>query len=505
MHAIARRTLLASLAALPAAARAQAPKDRLVIGLENYPPNLHPFLHTGSASGSIKILVNRGLLSHDIHGKLQPELAESWGIENGVDYTFRLRPNAKFHNGMPVQAEDVAYSFNLIRNDPAARMSSAMNPVESIETPDPLTIRLRLRAPAIPFAEVLGNLNCAVISAKAHKADPTSFVGCGPYRITGQERGSYIELAAVRDFYKPGRPKLARIKAVTYIDDVLRAAALDTGDVDIIQDVPWSRMAAVAANPRLVMQAVNGAFMFFTFNTTQGPFANPKVRQAVAIAINRADVLNAAFSGKGVELAGLPIPEDSPFFNPDTANLWPYDPARARTLLAEAGYPQGFSTTLLSTVSPAMHAETSIVVQQSLAAIGITATLKTTDWATRVALGNKGQYEIAMNGTAPDYNDTDALSALIGPGALNYQRSPGFNSPTINALLAQGRTEPDPAKRRTIYAALSRQVGEETPMVFLNWRAQAYAMQKSVQGFHNMPGFLTFHSCQTLEDTSFAA
>ena len=502
---LSRRQLIGGVvvAGLSARRALAAAKDTLVVGLENYPPNLKPFEHTGSASGTVKLLMYRGLLSHTATGALQPELAESWHVENGTDYIFTLRENARFQNGLPVTADDVVYSFGMIRTDPTARINSTMKLVDTMAALDPRTVRLRLHQPTAPFAEALGNLNCVVISAKAHAANATDYVGAGPYRLVSQDRGSTIELTAFPDFYKPGRPKLPHVKVIAYTDDNLRATALRAGDADLIEDLPWEDIEPASHDPRLNVQSVNGAFMFMGFNVNKGPFADARVRRAVALAVNRQDVLKGAFSGKGAALYGLPIPEDSRFYDKDSAIQWPYDPAQAKRLLAEAGFPSGFSTSLLTTTSPQMHADTSVVVQQSLAAIGIQVALQTTDWTTRVARGNKGDYEMAMNGTAPDYNDPDALSTLLATGPLTYQRSAGFSSPRIDALLAQGRSELDPGKRQQTYAMLSRQAGEDTPTVFLNWRAQAFGLQKSVQGFHNFPGFLTFHSGQTIEDINF--
>jgi peptide/nickel transport system substrate-binding protein len=152
-----------------------------------------------------------------------------------------------------------------------------------------------------------------------------------------------------------------------------------------------------------------------------------------------------------------------------------------------------------------MHKTTAEVVQQHLAEIGIQAQLEMPDWPTRVAIGNRGQYEIAVQGTALDNNDPDALGpAIDGDLAPSYARSFALPIPKIHELLTAGRAEFDLEKRRKIYAELDDVSLREVPMASLCWRSQAYGMAKDVAGFKNLPGSLTFYSGITLEETAIA-
>jgi peptide/nickel transport system substrate-binding protein len=152
-----------------------------------------------------------------------------------------------------------------------------------------------------------------------------------------------------------------------------------------------------------------------------------------------------------------------------------------------------------------MHKDTAEVVQQNLAAVGIQAELRLPDWATRVNLGNRGQYDIAVGGTATDSNEPDGLANLVN-GALSpsYIRSVNLRVPRIEELLTAGRAEFDTAKRKTVYNELQRVALEEVPLVGLAWRSQGYAMAREITGFKNMPGALSFFSGITLEETAFA-
>jgi peptide/nickel transport system substrate-binding protein len=328
-------------------------------------------------------------------------------------------------------------------------------------------------------------------------------VGAGPFVLRAQERGVSIEVEAFPKYYKPGLPKLKAIRAIAYADENLRVAALQAGDLDLIEYVPWQSMEAISKDPNLKLDATDGPFMYLVFNGSKPPFNDARVRRAVAHAIKREEIVKAAFFGRGSPLAHLPIADASEFFNPELKDAWSYNPDLAKKLLAEAGYPGGFACSFLSTAQYGMHKDSAEVVQQNLAGIGIKAELNLPDWATRVTLGNRGQFDLGMMGTAADNNDPDGLGNVIdGSLSVSYVRSIGIRVPKIEELLKAGRAEFDESKRKAIYKELETVAIAEVPIVGLAWRSQGYAMQKDVTGFKNLPGALTFYSGLTFEDAS---
>ena len=170
-------------------------------------------------------------------------------------------------------------------------------------------------------------------------------------------------------------------------------------------------------------------------------------------------------------------------------------------LLADGGFPNGFTASLLSTAQYGMHKDTSVVVQESLAKVGIKVDLKLPDWPTRVSQGNKGQYDFAVMGSAGDYNDPDFLTNFLS-GPASYIRSFGFSDDSINRLLEQGRSTVDQSKRKQIYDQLQELVLAQSPLVGLTWRSQGYAMARTVNGFHNLPGFLSFYAGYSFDDVT---
>jgi peptide/nickel transport system substrate-binding protein len=502
-----RRAVLASAAALPflhRMARAERAPGSLIFGLSTYPPNISPWVNSGTSSATVKLLIYRGLLSYSPDGKLRGELAESWARDGDTGWLFKLR-DAKFSNGAPVTSADVKWTIEQVAAEKStAYYRTEFQGVQEIVTPDPGTVRIVMKQPTVTLPVWLASFHMPIIAQGSTDNGGTP-IGTGPFKLTGQERGVSLDFVASDTFYKRGLPKLKSIKMIVYADENLRAAALQSGDVDLIEYVPWQSMQAIEADPRLKLDGTDGPFMELLFNGKSPIFADPKIRLATAFAIRREEIVKTAFFGRGAVLEGLPIPPGSEFFDPARSKVWHYDPDRAKTLLKQAGKEGGFSCALLSTAQYGMHKMTAEVVQQHLGEIGIQVQLNLPDWPTRVAIGNRGQFEFAIQGTSLDSNDPDSMSqAIDGTLAASYGRSYDLPIPKLHELLVAGRGEFDLAKRKEIYAEVEKIALEQVPMVGLAWRKQAYAMAKDVTGFHNLPGALTFYSGVTLEETSIA-
>jgi len=474
----------------------------LTFGLSSFPPNLQPWANTGTAAGTVKLIMYRGLLSYDAKGALKGELAESWAPEGTDAWVIKLR-EAVFQDGEKVTSEAIKWNLEQVAAEKStAYLRAEFQGVDKIDTPDARTLRVIMRQPTATLPNWLASYHLPMVSPRSVGGSNVA-VGAGPFVLKAQERGVALEFEPFDRYFKPGLPKLKRLKAIAYADENLRVAALQAGDVDLIEYVPWQAMEAISGDQKLKLDAVDGPFMYLVFNGSRPPFNDARVRKAVGHAIKRDEIVKAAFFGRGSILEHLPITETSEFFNAELKDGWRYDPGLAKKLLAEAGHPSGFTCTCLSTAQYGMHKDTAEVVQQNLAAVGIQAELQLPDWATRVQLGNRGQFQIAVGGTAADSNDPDGLANLLdGSLAPSYVRSIGVRVPRIEELLRAGRSEFDPAKRKAIYAEMERVAIEEAPIVGLAWRSQGYAMQKDVSGFKNLPGALSFYSGLTFEETS---
>jgi ABC-type transport system substrate-binding protein len=404
---LSRRSVLATGAVLPflRGAAGAAEKDRLRFGLSTYPPSLALWTSVGTSSVTVKLQTHRGLLSFAADGTVRGELAEHWERDGDAGWMFHLR-DAQFHTGAPVTSADVRWTLQQIAAPTStAYYRSVFQQVDHIDTPDARTVRIVMKAPLATLPLVLASPHMPIVPNGATERDGVP-PGAGPYVLASSERGVGLEFKAFDKFYRPGLPKLKSLHMIVYADETLRVSAMQSGDVDIIEYVPWQSMRALGADPKLKMDSTYGPFMYLIFNGKSGPFVNPKLREAVAYAVDREAVVKAAFYGQGSALGGPPLVKGTPFYDEAAVNHWTYDPARAKALLAEAGMPNGFNTVLLSNSQYGMHKSTAEVVQQNLAAIGIQAELKLPDWATYTTLATRGQYQFAVAGGAAGWRST---------------------------------------------------------------------------------------------------
>ncbi|MEY8828597.1 ABC transporter substrate-binding protein [Sedimentitalea sp. XS_ASV28] len=471
----------------------------LRFALSTFPPSLAAWTSAGTAAGTIKLMIHRGLLSYGPDGMLRGELAEDWSVDDAGVWTFTLR-EAHWHDGSPVTAEDVAYTVaEAAKPDSAAFRQGQMALITKVETPDTRTVKMHTSEPLAVLPGWFAHYHMPIIKTGE---SPETEIGAGPFTLDSVERGVSLSLKAFDGYYKEGLPKLAGVEAIVYADENLRVAALEAGDVDLAEYVPWQAMAQVEENQALKLDVTDGPFMYLTFNGSKAPFDNPKVRQAVAHAIKREDIVAAAFYDRGGALNHLPIAEGSEFYNTDLADAWAYDPEKAKALLGEAGYPGGFSCTMLSTAQYGMHQSTAEVCQAYLSMIGINVQLDLPEWSSRVKKGNEGQYDLAVMGTTADNNDPDGLvNVLDGSLPASFVRSYEMPTPEITELFARGRATFDTEQRKAIYRELEQVAIDTVPLVGLAWRAQGYGMAQNVTGFSNLPGQLTFYSGITLEET----
>lgn len=499
---------LAATLAMAAATGAQA-QGTLYFGLSGEPSTLDPAMQTGTTWRSVKLAIHRGLLNNGTDGRLSPELAESYEIsDDAMTLTFHLR-DAKFHDGSTVTAADVVATFERIMGpDSTATFRNQFTIVETVEAVDAKTVRFTLKSPNVAFLHYLAMPESAILPAafiEAHKDDigTAAPIGAGPFRYVDWARGEELVIAKFDDYYKDGKPHLDEVIYQFYSDENTRMNAVKTGDVDIADYVPAREVAAIEADPNLKLESTFGPFMGLQFNTRFEPFNNPDVRRAMAHAIDRTVVVATALDGVGTPIWGLAIPEGYMGYDAEKLNAYEVDLDHAKELMARAGYPDGFDARLVSTSQYSFHQNTAIAVQSELARIGIRVTLDMPDWTTRVDKVRRADYDFAVMGTVGEVTDPDWLATHYygGEVLVRSTNSPYFEDAELDALLDEGRATVDETARAAIYDRFVDRALELSPVLFLAWRDQSYALRDKVTGFVNMPAFLTFQSAFSLEDT----
>lgn len=501
-----------TVAATAAPKPTEAPKPAaasttpVMVGLSSEPPNLDPHINAGTAARAVRLLIYRGLYNYDKNGKPAPELAESYTVsDDKLTYTFKLR-DAKFHNGDTVTADDVKFSLERILDaKTGATFAKPMSVIESVKAVDPKTVQIKLKYAMAPLLDYLSLAEASIVSKKWSDDKQGKLsenpMGAGPYVFKEYLKGQRIVVERFAGFYKKDVPKTERVVFQFYADGNMRVNALRSGDVDIIEYVPWQSVPAIKADPNLKLLGGTGAFMGLIFNTNFKPFADARVRKAVAYAVDRSAVINTAFSGQGVPIFGMAVPTSSVAYDAKFDNYFKLDQAQAKKLLADAGYPNGFKAKLLATSQYDFHQNTAVAVKAELAKIGIDLELDLPDWATRLQKNLKGEYDLLVVGTAGDIADPDYLADYYESGDIRLNNAPGWKNAKVDELLKKGRETIDPAQRKAIYGELQQIALDESPLVFLMWRDQSYAAKKSVEGFTPLPGFLSFQSGIVLEET----
>lgn len=473
----------------------------LTFGLSTEPANLFAGQDAGVVGYTMFTLLHRGLMEFDENGEVVEGLAASYDQPEPTEYIFHLRDNLEFSDGTPLTAEVVRENLEF-QADPnnSAFAYPGLQYIESIETPDAQTVEISLSAPHNAFLEYLAVPTASIVPVEALETGKSAWVGAGPYVLEQHNHGTNMQLTRNEAFYGAEDMNLKSLELVFYPDGLARTNALVSGEVDIIDYVPWEDFERIEADPALTLDPISAPFMYVHFNVADdGPMADPLVRQAVAHAVNRDNVTEVSFFGNGDPLYGIPQDENDPNYDEAWADMYEYDPERARELLDEAGYDEDQVLTLLTSSEYAFHQDTALTVQADLEAVGIKTQLSNPDWATRVTEGVAGNYDLAVAGNSAIVPDTSWISSYVG-GPVNYSRSYGYDYPELTEAVEAAIETEDQEERLQHYAQAREMMVEDTPIVMLSTRAQAFAYNEKVGNFQNYPGFLTFYSGYGLAD-----
>jgi len=470
----------------------------LKVGLSADPPDLNPFVQTGGAAERVKTLVYNSLLMYDMQGNLMPSLAESWEMLDKKTYIFHIRKDAKFHNGQPVTAEDVKFSIEIIM-DPstgAFLYSDFDSSIEKIEVIDEKTIKIILKSQNASFLGLLGMLHASIVSKNWVEAGHNlnnEMMGTGAFKFVKWDPGVKLTFIRNDNYWREGLPYLDGMELIPIKDEDVRTNAFISGEVDFVDFPPWKNWNTIESNPGLtISKSANFAMVLF-FNPHFEPFSNPKVRQAIKYAIDDRAIAEAVFFGHAVPAGGGLLPPGHWATSEAIQNFYVYDPDKARHLLTEAGYPDGFKVKLMATSTYGMHRMTAAVVQDQLKKVGIDVQLDLTEWGSTVERRGKGEYDFMVYAAGLTRPDPDAYSSYIESKAGFMARPVGYKDEMTDKLLEIGRLALDPELRKKIYNVLEMRFLEQCPIAILARRETGFAHKTELKGFLNFP--LGYFSC----------
>ncbi|HHY10087.1 MAG TPA: ABC transporter substrate-binding protein [Firmicutes bacterium] len=415
---------------------------------------------------------------------LVPGLAESWEYsEDGTEIIFHIRENVHFHNGDVLTAEDVAFSLNKAIESPfASRVTTAMDRAEVI---DDRTVLLKLHHAFGPIEECLATAQMGIFSKKAYEEDPVKFerhpIATGPYKFVDWVRGSEIKLEAFEDYFRgPAAIKELVLKVMT--DPTTCVIALERGEVDFIVQFPAEEIFNIEANPNLkYYPAESTGVVYLPLNNEHEIFCNKKVRQAIAHAVDKEIMILGVQDGRGTPLE-TPMAKAA-FGWPAEFRNREYDPDKARRLLAEAGYPDGFETTIIATEVDD-YKRRAEVLQDQLKRVGIDADIESLEWGAFLdVVLTQRDYGIATMSMTTPYLDADHIFELYHSTMVEAGRNFVLvRNEKLDNLLERGRLSIDQEERKQFYKEIAELWKEECFTVPLYTREEGVAAHKDLKG-----------------------
>ena len=396
--------LLASamLTAFPASAETPIRGGSLVICQPAEPPGLDPTANTAAAIDRVVYAnIYEGLVKIDSQGRWVPGLAASWEVTpDGTRYTFHLRRGVTFHDGSSFNAATA--SWNLER----AKAEGTVNPhpeyftgIQKIETPDQSTLVVELKSPDALFIAHLAEGDAVMLPIDGHLNAKSNPVGTGPFKFSKWVRGDRVEMVRYDGYWDPELPYLDKVTTKFIGDASAQIAALEAGDIDVIGWISAPESAlALSRNPRFKVYAgtTTGEVIMSTNNKAK-PFDDLRVRRAMAHAIDRQAVIDLVMFGYGTPIGSHWSPS-TPYYL-DLTGRMPYDPAKAKALLAEAGYPEGFEATIKLPAIYSYSRRAGEVIADMLAKVGIRLEIEIVEWGQWIErVFKKKEYQLTMIG-----------------------------------------------------------------------------------------------------------
>ncbi|MBX3580864.1 MAG: ABC transporter substrate-binding protein [Rhizobiaceae bacterium] len=426
------------------AGSAHAARTELVLGMPLEPPHLDPT--AGAAAAIDEVLyanVFEGLTRIGARGEVLPALAESWTVsDDGKTYTFKLRTGVKFHDGTDFDAQDVKFSLDRARGEDSTNAQKGLfTAIDTVEVVDPSTVKVTLKQPQGSFLYNMGWGDAVIVAPESAETNKEKPVGTGPFKLENWAKGSSITLTKADGYW--GNPVALEKAEFRIIPDAAAAVpALLSGDVQALPNFQLGdALPQVQSDPRfkVVIGATEGETILAT-NNKKPPLDQLKVRQAIAHVIDRQAIIDGASGGFGVPIGSHFSPANEAYV--DLTGTYPYDLAKAKELLAEAGYPDGFKTTLK--LPPVAYArDGGQIVASELRKIGIEAEIIPVEWADWLKqVFTEKDYDLSIvSHTEP--NDIDIYARK------DYYFN--YDNPAFDKVIEELNLTSDEAKRKELY------------------------------------------------------
>jgi peptide/nickel transport system substrate-binding protein len=462
----------------------------LRVGLQADPAQLDPSLTQLTAAWHIIEHVYETLVTYDAGLNPIPSLAESWDISpDGVTYTFRLRQGVTFHNGRPLVAADVKYSYERVLDPAVASPSSSeLASVATIDTPDDATVVITLKGADASFlAKVMGNAGYIVPQEVVEENGDLNqvMVGTGPFTFDSYVPNTEVILNKNASYWDPGKPYLDGVTFLIAAEDTSRTTALTSGTVDFIEYAPVKDLPIFQGDDSIVVAGdQNTNIRYIGINVSRDPLSKLEVRQAIAKVIDRGPIIDSAVFGAGTPTAAIFPPT---YWAGGEYEIPAQDIEGAKALLATAGVPDGFPTVIQSWSEYSFLSNAAVVIQEQLRQIGIEAELDLQESATYISNYFAGNFDLSVTGYSSYVDPNDVIQGNFGTG--ESQNASQYSNPEVDALIAQGVAVTDQTERAAIYNQIQEILLQDLPWINLFIANQYEAYKDYVKGYvHNPTG-----------------
>ncbi|MCR4738783.1 MAG: ABC transporter substrate-binding protein [Lachnospiraceae bacterium] len=463
--------------------------SKIVVGIaQDLEDSLDP--HKAVAAGTKEVLFNmyEGLLKPDPDGNIIPAVAESYEVsEDGKVYTFKLRDNVKFHNGNPVTAEDVKYSIEksagMTGDDP---LISAFSLIESVEVSGDDTVVITLAEQNMEFPSYLAMTNAAIIPADNTNPD-TQPIGTGPYKYVSRSPQENIIMERFDDYWG----EKAYIKDVTFkVEANADTIVMDLlgGSIDMFPRLTTTQVSQLNDNFTVYQGTMNLVQALYLNNSVK-PFDDVRVRQALCYATDIDDILKLAFDGEGVPIGSSMFPSFGKYYMEELNDVYDYDPEKAKELLKEAGYENGFDMTITVPSNYQPHVDTAQVLVEQYKKIGVNADVQLVEWNSWLSdVYTNRDFQSTVIGVDASSMTARALlerfSSDAGGNFINY------NNPKYDEIFKKAISTSDDEESTGYYKQLETILCEDAANVYLQDMAEFVALNKKFEGYTFYPMYI---------------
>ena len=496
-HTMTRRTLLANALALgttlattscggnKAGTSAEPNPDTITVGITTDIDSMDPAKVESAATRELHFNVFDGLVKPDTEGNLLPALASSWTISpDGSVYSFTLREGVKFHDDTPVTTDDVKYSIERYRDSTSGgSLVAAFAAVDHVDVVDSTHVDVTLAEPNTDF---LAYFMVGITPAHVDNLE-TNPVGAGPYKFSSRSPLENVTLAKFDDYWDAENAASINnvIFKITSNTDAI-SMELAGGSIDMFYRLPEAQVDQLASDQFDLYEGTMNIVQALYVNNAKAPFDDVRVRQALAYAIDKQQIMDYVSGGKGEKVGSSMYPAFGKYFLPELNDAYSQNLDKARELLAEAGYENGFSFTIAVSSDHAQHVETSEVIKEQLAAIGVTANIQELEWNSWLSgVYSDRNFEATVIGLdAAALNAPGMLSRFVSTANNNFVN---FSSPTYDETYAKAFASVDDAEKTELYKECERILSQECAAVYIQDLPSFVALRKCFSGYEFYP------------------